>query len=389
MSLSKFCLTAFLAFLTLSFLLPDTSSAIPAFARKYKVSCNTCHSVFPRLKDYGDEFAGNGFIIKEKETPRDYVTAGDDLLWLNKDYPIATRIDLFMTHEEGKDVEDDFKIPWGLKLLSGGTLYKNIGYYFYFYMQEQGEVAGIEDAYIHFDNIFSTNLDVLVGQFQICDPLMKRELRLTYEDYMIYKTYIGESHMNLAYDRGIMLAYDVNKTGTTLIGMVVNGNGKPEAENGSFDQNNNKSIALRINQNILDFMTIGGFYYTGKEDSPDSNRTNEVKYYGPDLTFGRGPVELTAQFLIREDSNPLFLSSAQDDKTTGYVVELVFAPDFNRSRYYVTALYNNIDSDNYKYETATLSFTYQIARNLRIMTEYTRDLEIDKNRFVLGLVSAF
>lgn len=389
MNLSKSCITAFFVFLLLSFLLPDYSSAIPAFARKYKISCNTCHTVFPRLKEYGDDFAGDAFIIKEKETPRDYVTAGDDLLWLNKDFPLATRIDLFMTHEQGQNVENDFKIPWGLKLLSGGTLYKNIGYYFYFYMQEHGEVAGIEDAYIHFDNIFSTNLDVMVGQFQICDPLMKRELRLTYEDYVIYKTYIGSSNMNLAYDRGLMLAYGIEKTGTDLVGMAVNGNGKPESVDGSLDQDNDKSVALRLNQGIMDFLTVGGFYYIGKEESPDSARTNEVTYYGPDLVFGMGPVELTAQYLIREDTNPLFLASASDDKTDGYVVELVFAPDLERSRYYFTALYNMIDSDHYKYETATLSFTYQLARNLRFITEYTRDLEKENNRVVLGIISAF
>ncbi|MEJ2544321.1 MAG: hypothetical protein P8Y99_09660 [Calditrichaceae bacterium] len=389
MRLSQYFTLAFFSFLLFTFLLPEESSAIPAFARKYKISCNTCHTVFPRLKEYGDDFAGSGFIIKEKETKRNYVTAGDELLWLNKDFPIAARIDLYATHEQGQDVENDFKIPWGLKLLSGGTLYKNIGYYFYFYMQEHGEVAGIEDAYIHFDNIFSTNLDVMVGQFQICDPLMKRELRLTYEDYMIYKTYIGASNMNLAYDRGLILAYGVDKTGTDLVGMVVNGNGKPEAENGAMDQDNHKSVALRVNQGILDFMSIGGFYYTGKEDSPDSNRTNEVVYYGPDLTFGMGPVELIAQYLVREDNNPNFISDASKVKTDGYVVELTFAPDFERSRYYITALYNMIDSDDYKYNTATLSFTYQIARNLRVITEYTRDLENDKNRIVLGLVSAF
>ena len=132
MKFSKLFSLIFFSFLLLTFLLPEDSSAIPAFARKYKISCNTCHEVFPRLKEYGDDFAASGFIIKEKETERNYVTAGDELLWLNKDFPVAARIDLFAMHDQGQNVENDFQIPWGLKLLSGGTLYKNIGYYFYF-----------------------------------------------------------------------------------------------------------------------------------------------------------------------------------------------------------------------------------------------------------------
>jgi len=191
MKLSKIFSFIFFCFLFIAFAIPDAGHAIPAFARTNKVSCNTCHSVFPRLKAYGDEFAGNGFIMKEKENKRNYVTAGDDLLWLNKDFPIAARMDLFVAHDQDKEVENDMQIPWGIKLLSGGTLYKNIGYYFYFYLSERGEVAGIEDAYIHFDNVWGANLDIMAGQFQTSDPLMKRELRLTYEDYMIYKTNIG------------------------------------------------------------------------------------------------------------------------------------------------------------------------------------------------------
>ena len=81
--------------------------------------------------------------------------------------------------------------------------------------------------------------------------------------------------------------------------------------------------------------------------------------------------------------------SSNDIETSGYVVELLYAPDLDKSTYYFTGLYNLIDSDFYKYETASLSFTYLIARNLRFITEYTNDLENEKNRFVLGIIGAF
>jgi hypothetical protein len=373
-----------------SFILPETLSAIPAFARRHKVSCTTCHTVFPKLKDYGDEFAGNGFIMKESEKARDYVSAGDDLLWLNKDFPLAARMEAFATHDQGKEVENDLQVPWGIKLLSGGTLYKNIGYYFYFYMSERGEVAGVEDAYIHFDNVFGSNLDVMVGQFQTSDPLMKRELRLTYEDYEIYKTRIGKSGTNLAYDRGVMLVYGIDQTGTDVIGMVVNGNGAPAGgENRKLDQDNYKNLGFRVNQNVADLFSIGGFYYAGKEQHPDSSRTNEITYFGPDINFGTDFLDVTAQYIYRKDTNADFLASEIKFETNGYIFEVNFAPDLEKSRYYFTALYNLVDSDNYKYETMTLSATYQIARNLRFLAEYTRDLELEKNRMVLGIIGAF
>ncbi len=401
----KIILFILTVFLVTNLFFVEDADAIPAFARRYKISCSTCHAPFPKLKPYGDDFAGAGFILQEEEKERDYVTAGDDMLWLNKDFPVAVRFDAFGVYESDNRVENDLQAPYGIKLLSGGTLYKNIGYYFYFYMNETGEVAGIEDAYIHFDNVFGTNLDVMVGQFQTCDPLMKRELRLTYEDYEIYKSKVGLSGTNLTYDRGVILAYGIDQTGTDIIAQFVNGNGKGEAEDGKFDDNKFKNVGLKLHQNIADVASIGLFYYTGKEalffDGGQSE--NDLTYYGPDVTLGVGPLGLTFQYLVREDSNPLYFDRATDVKTTGIVTELVFSPQLDRSRWYLTALYNNItsDIDDYElelenngketlgYHTATLSGTYLLSRNVRLVAEYTRDLKHDINRAVLGLVTAF
>ena len=101
------------------------------------------------------------------------------------------RFDAFAYFEEDAEVSSDLQMPYGLKLLSGGPLARNVGYYFYFFMSETGEVAGVEDAYMHFNDLGGVPFDIMVGQFQTCDPLMKRELRLTYEDYLIYKTRVG------------------------------------------------------------------------------------------------------------------------------------------------------------------------------------------------------
>ncbi len=385
---SIIALLIFLSVMNLLFI--DHAGAIPAFARRYKISCNTCHAPFPKLKPYGDEFAGNGFIIIEDEKERDYVTAGDELLWLNKELPIGVRFDAYALYDQDRDVEKDLQIPWGIKLLSGGALYKNIGYYFYFYMSERGEVAGIEDAYIHFDNIFDSALDVMVGQFQTSDPLMKRELRLTFEDYVFYKTRFGHSGTNLAYDRGIMLVYGVEKTGTDIVAFIVNGNGKEEAGSDlKFDSDDYKNFGFRVNEGIGDFMSVGAYFYQGNEKELTTRLDNEITYWGPDINISAGPIEFTGQYLERKDTNPLFSDDATEYKSKGYIAELIYAPQLDRSRFYFTGLYNKIESDLNPYETATLSSTYLLSRNLRFLAEYTRDLEYDVNRFTFGLVSGF
>lgn len=229
---------------------------------------------------------------------------------------------------------------------------------------------------------------------------MKRELRLTFEDYVFYKTRFGESRTNLAYDRGVMLAYGIPQTGTDIVGLVVNGNGKPEADaDGKFDQDKFKNFGFRVNQSIGSIASVGAYYYRGKEMIMTSNHSlegggeidfeNEITYWGPDFNIGVGPLELTGQYMERMDSQPYY--GMKDIKSKGIIAELILAPQLDRSRYYFTGLYNKIESDleTHNYETATLSATFLVSRNLRLIAEYTRDLEFDKNRMTLGLVSGF
>lgn len=58
----------------------------------------------------------------------------------------------------------------------------------------------------------------------MCDPIFKRELRLTFEDYKIYDTNPGLSTTNLTYDRGIILSYEL-KTKTNIVVEILNGSG--------------------------------------------------------------------------------------------------------------------------------------------------------------------
>jgi hypothetical protein len=385
---------------------PEPASAIPAFARRHKLSCSTCHAPFPRLKAFGDEFAANGFALPEDEQDRDDVSAGDDLLRLNKDFPVAVRLDAYVTlaEDEEGDLATDLQTPFGVKLLSGGTLARNVGYYFYFYMSEAGEVAGIEDAYVHFDDVGGAPLDIMVGQFQACDPLMKRELRLTYEDYLVYKTRIGRSNINLAYDRGVILAYDVARTGTSVIGMVLNGNGKDPATDAGFDADKYKNFFLRIGQDVGQYASIGYFGYYGDElgadpdpdfdpETPESGPSvhNRVQYHGPDLKAGNGTLDFSFQYLLRRDTNPGFYALEDRVETDGVVAELVISPHQDRSRHVVTLLYNYIDSEwnEHDRESYTVGVSRLSRRNLRLTAEYTYDAEQSTGRAAFGVVSAF
>jgi len=55
--------------------------AIPAFARKYKTSCVTCHTIFPKLTPFGEQFRRNGYRfpgIDSDNTKAEPVALGTD-----------------------------------------------------------------------------------------------------------------------------------------------------------------------------------------------------------------------------------------------------------------------------------------------------------------------
>ena len=379
----------FFIFAFSSLVFVDESSAVPAFARKYRMSCTTCHTPFPKLKPYGDDFAGNGFELEDQDAPRYMVETGDEKLDLIRDLPLAIRMEGYLQYQTQTDKDVDYSTPYYLKFISGGKVTDGFAYYFYFYLSEHGEVAGIEDAYVMFNNLFDSELDIYFGQFQVSDPLFKRELRLTYEDYPVYTVSPGKSQISLKYDRGFMITYGF-ETGTDLIFETVNGNGLVEADDfGVFDDDKYKSFAGRISQDIGEYFRVGGFGYYGKEGTEDIN--NEVYYYGPDMSIAYAPLELNVQYLERSDSDPNLVDYDGDEiETRGAMAELIYLPDGEFSEFYAVGLFNWIESDfeELEYRSLTGHVGHVFRSNLRFFVEYTYEMESEESRVVTGFVVA-
>ncbi|HSM61244.1 MAG TPA: hypothetical protein VK849_10625 [Longimicrobiales bacterium] len=380
----------------------EEAQAIPAFARKYSVTCSLCHQPAPRLNEFGEMFAGNGFRLALGEPPVGTLETGDGLLRLMQDIPLAVRVDAYMRSLSGSaQPGTDFQTPWGIKLLSGGEVTEKISYYMYFFLTERGEVAGLEDAYVQFSDIAGSGVDLLVGQFQVSDPLFKRELRLEYEDYQAYRVRVGDTRADLTYDRGLMALYSPWE-GADLSLQLVNGQGLSAAsESKAYDRNGWKTFAARFSQG-LGPVRVGGFGYWGLETANDLD--SEIRVFGPDVTVALGSAfELNGQYLHRTDERPFFtdLDEPEAEVDMGFA-ELVYAPQGPAGRWFFTALYNHVEADTPvftvrqgeegfldRYRAAAVGANYLLARNVRLTGEVQRDLEVDRTRLVVGFVTAF
>jgi len=374
--------------------LAEVLNGMPAFARKYQLSCKTCHSPFPKLKPYGEEFAGNGFVIKDKETPRYFTDTGDDRVSLLRELPFALRLEGYASYNNAHSQSLDFSAPYLIKLLSGGVIARNISYYFYFFFSERGKVAGLEDAFIMFNDLVG-DLDVYVGQFQVSDPLFKRELRLTYEGYSIYKSKPGASGVDLTYDRGIMFTYGL-QGGTDLTLEIVNGSGIGDSEanpHGNFDADKYKNFVGRVSQDIGDHFRVGVFGYFGKEQG-QTGLVNSLWMAGMDATAVMPKLELNLQYMERRDKNPSFLLGAAEVATRGAFAELIYLPRGDDNLWYGAGLFNWVDSDqdDLDYTAATLHGGWLLRRNLRLLAEGSyifKGMDGKHPRFSVGMVTAF
>lgn len=395
------------------------AGAIPAFARKYRVSCSMCHAPVPRLNEVGENFAANGFEFAVGEEPRDTIDTGDPFLRLQQTLPLAVRFDAYgraIINVKPDQTSTDIQAPWVVKLLSGGQIADKISYYAYFLVSERGEVAGLEDAYIQFTDVAGSGVSLIAGQFQVSDPLFKRELRLPYEDYQSYRVRVGATRADLTYERGLMALYSP-WNGGDLTFQIVSGHGLDAADDSrSYDRDNARNYALRFSQDV-GVMRLGAFGYVGSERA-DGVR-NRFSVFGPDATLPLGSIgELNVQYLRRHDDDAFLGSCSPAAPCPGghvapfssnvdmALAEATFWPQGPAGRWFLSGLYNFVDADApiislrlgeqssspgflTRYHSANAGVHYLYRRNVRFMWEAGWDFERDQARIVTGAVLAF
>ncbi|MEE8437752.1 MAG: hypothetical protein V3S22_05380 [Candidatus Neomarinimicrobiota bacterium] len=174
--------TIVLFFLITIFL--DQSYAIPAFARKYKTSCATCHVGYPKLTPYGEAYRLLGFQLPEveeesiKEEPVSMGSEGYKRVWPKAIWPgtipgtspISFRVRSGFSYSSADPEENTGFTSPSLQIMTGGTFSENISFLVGAHLFEGGEAGSVDRLYLKFDHLFSNVLPynalyVRVGQF--------------------------------------------------------------------------------------------------------------------------------------------------------------------------------------------------------------------------------
>ncbi|MFQ5902592.1 MAG: hypothetical protein ACE5JO_02780 [Candidatus Binatia bacterium] len=165
--------------LSILLLLPSSSEAVPAFARKYRMECTVCHTRPPRLNTFGERFLENGYQIPGTQDGGivEKIKLGNVTLDLVHNYfAVRPRGNVyrqfeFETKNDAKDTQE-FTFPEIVNVFFAGTLTRNVGTFIEMEGNiEKGEVE-FERSFLTLNNLFSDWIghDVAHLRFGKLDP---------------------------------------------------------------------------------------------------------------------------------------------------------------------------------------------------------------------------
>jgi hypothetical protein len=151
------------------FLLAGSSSAIPAYARKYGFNCNMCHTAYPKLNDFGQRFRDDGYQVAGQEGKEATVFATPP--------PIAMRTTAGLSVYDSKAGSTAGFNLFGLDLLASGVLHKNVSFLLIYTPridepaadhtgEGPAQTGALESAALVFSNIIPNALNLRVGRFE-------------------------------------------------------------------------------------------------------------------------------------------------------------------------------------------------------------------------------
>jgi hypothetical protein len=293
------------------------ADAVPAFARKYQTSCQTCHAMFPKLNAFGEAFRLRGYrmpaqtedMVKEKPVSLGapaYKRLWPEAVWpgeISSAVPLAVNVKLAVTNtssvnEDGSvtSVRNDFQFPQEVNIFGAGTLGDHVSYLAEVTFAENSDSSvsvNLEHAHMGFDSPFGPEdlFHFRIGKFapNIVDGFQEMWLSTdTGIDSLFAYNPIGlHGGTGLAPDASPMAVslpalvrgiegYGIIKHRALWVAGIANGIGPSATDtSGRFDGNNAKDVYARFDYKIGGLGLDGD---TGGQAVPDKNwRDNSLR----------------------------------------------------------------------------------------------------------------
>jgi len=324
----------------------ESVQAIPAFARKYRTSCSTCHAAFPKLNAFGEAFRRLGYhfpagqdaqMIKEKPVSLGapaYKRVWPNAIWpadIPASTPIAIMLESNVTVNSASDKTNvSFSDMMGtLEALAGGTIGDNINFLTSLEITSDG--VDIEMGSLGFYDILPNALfNVKIGQFPPEVFFITTHRRFG-PDYWITTRSVGNNEWSLEDSQKGFQASGMFNSGRSSYNLgFVEGRGNI--------QNNAKDVYVHLTHKFggLPYngvavgdisghqgwgdnsFQIGAYSYLGNAELAD-NQQDIFRMYGGDVQLNYQGLKVNAGGAYRTDNQPFTGSNASANTFTYFV----------------------------------------------------------------------
>jgi hypothetical protein len=242
------------------------AAAIPYFASEYQVKCQKCHTVIPRLNEFGREFMDHGYAMPGA-TPL-------------KVFPISGKVNL--VYSSNPDPGFPKAMVDEVELYLAGKPSPRTNYFVEQYIVDGGAPGNLREAWFQ-DRLTADGAKIPAyaqgGAFTLPLPVDPESFRETYADYAIYVQTVGNNPFNF-FDSKVGAQV---RAGSSERGLSVH----VAALQGHDTQSGLPSDGVDFMgyaQDAIGPWTISAYAYTGQR--PDGGLADRFRREGLGLTYG-------------------------------------------------------------------------------------------------------
>jgi hypothetical protein len=307
---------------------------IPAFARKYRTSCATCHVAYPRLNATGRAFLYSGYQFPggrdadADRTAEEPVRLGadanrrifPDAIWPNA-IPALSVLALVVEAEVPYLPDGDPKLsfedlPARANLYAGGNFQDDISFFAQLIVEEEG--VGLEVAHVGFDHLLGAwGPSIRVGRFHPIVLPASPARRLT-AGYWIATRPLGDNAWNLERPQRGIEARALLAGGRAIgsVGIVEGAGNEPNGEKDFYVHGGYKVGGLRLDGTGAarsegggrawedDSVRLAAFFYRGHATLA-AGRDDPFIQAGASADVYRGRLNVMAAAAYQADDRPV------------------------------------------------------------------------------------
>ncbi|MBI2430284.1 MAG: hypothetical protein HYV29_16085 [Ignavibacteriales bacterium] len=408
----------------LTVVLSSSAHATSQWARKTGMTCNACHTVFPRLNAVGEQYLLKGYTLESPHKKNETTGTYDDEYAVSGVYldklenlfgfrlnmtPIQFETNAFQ-QDSGSAKESRLTLgsPVWLQMFVAGNIYRDIS--FFSELEHSAGSFKFNWFYFNFTNIAGTSLaNLQVGnispmEFASYPNRLPQLPNLKGEIFLLKSANgAGENSVDMSSARAGLQYFANHELGIVYAGVSP---GKAAASVNQF-LNYWGGIVVRIPDNLVkgfDGSTATIHYYAGTdskntgEEKPvapattvaqKAQATNEFTRISPQINIRyQDKVDIQAAYVIGEDKNYAFVANpASTFEYSGIAVEAGYMPS---SEWHCGLHYDNYSSDDkiaagvyagkaiLEYQRIVPALTYVINENIRGTLYYEKNLSEDR-----------